>query len=101
MCAILLGGCEHVWTPDEARAVRDRIQRQLDALDPDAAIAEAERRMVEARRQADDMARLASMYSRGPGDPLRSAHDNAVTRLGAAVSAWRALVESRDAKESR
>lgn len=98
MCCLMADAPVVFPSPSEARALVTSLQAQLDALDPDAAIAEAERRMVEARRHADDMARLASMYSRGPGDPLRAAHDDAVTRLGVAVSAWRLLVEARDAK---
>lgn len=102
MCAILLRGCDHVWTPEEARSVRDRIQAQLDALDPDAAIAEA-------KKKAHDAYLRCSVLREQARSTRSSAHESALIaetnaafhEWEAAVDAWLALVEARDAKDGR
>lgn len=84
-------------------AAADEIERlcepHLDALDPDAAIAEAERRMVDAAIRCSALSRIANdagvLTSR---IALERAHVNAARAEANAVAAWLALVEARDAK---
>lgn len=89
--------------PNETRALIASLQRQLDALDPDAAIAAAERRMVEAFARAEAL-RSASirLISHGNnGTTAEAALREASRALDAsldAADAWAALVEARDAK---
>ena len=87
---------------DEARALVASLQRQLDALDPDAAIADAERRMIEAHRRARD---LSDMEDNALDQRLRPRLGMARRRAYAETSRlgeeWLALVEARDAKGDR
>lgn len=81
--------------PTTARNVASDIQRQLDALDRDAAIADAERRMIEAHRRARD---LSDMEDNALDQRLRSRLVMAMTRAYAETSRlgeeWLALVEA-------
>lgn len=95
-CVCLVDGMRRELKPDEARALIASLQRQLDALDPDAAIAEAERRMVEAHRHVVDM--VAAVDACGGRGGRVSVGDRARAARRAAYDAWLALVEARGTK---
>ena len=91
----------HAWdyTAAELRALAEGLMRRADALDPDAAIAEAERRMVEAGQRCSVLATCANEAgSDGPRRAFSRALECAVEDERAAVNAWLALVEARGAK---
>lgn len=95
-----------VISPDAARALIASLQRQLDALDPDAAIAEAERAWLAALERAATLDAMLSevrdVEASSPFARRRDALLAAVKRADAhaeqAEAAWLALVEARDAK---
>ncbi len=94
----------HVFSPTSAREIIASLQRQLDALDPDAAIAEAERRMVEAFRYYVDLRRIRSELldttdEDGELGALGAAVSCAASASCAARSVWVRIVEARDAKD--
>lgn len=90
-----------------AQATRDivaSLQRQLDALDPDAAIAEAERRAVEMFHHYRGLCGLADRrrYIVGAScsslELIDAAKERASEEHDAALETWLALVEARGAK---
>lgn len=85
---------------DEARALVASLQRQLDALDPDAAIAEAERRMVEAWERARALSGMAGSVLSNVEETLALEHarDCALETWDVRKAAWLELVEAREAK---
>jgi hypothetical protein len=97
-CPIELSG-ERYTTPRGARALIASLQRQLDALDPDAAIAEAERRMVEADQRRESLSRRRDEARTNRAHSAFSrALAVATADVASAADAWLALVEARDAK---
>lgn len=97
VCRFVLGNInrtEHVWSPGSTRALIASLQRQLDALDPDAAIAEAERRMVAAQARAH----VLSVQTNRNSSALVRYRNEAYRTETEAFDEWLALVEARDAK---
>lgn len=97
-----VGVCGQVFSlsVDEARAVRDRLQRQLDALDPDAAIAEAERRMVEAWDRSEKFRALHSLASdKREAMAFQERWFALCNDRQRATDAWLSLVEARSTNE--
>lgn len=91
------------WTIDEARGAVALIQARLDALDPDAAIAEAERVWIAALERAATLDAMLSEVSEGDLYARRRAALVATVKRAAALAEqaeeiWLALVEARDAK---
>ena len=93
-CVCLVDGMRRELKPDEARALIASLQRQLDALDPDAAIAEAERRMVAAQARAHVM----SVQTKRNSSALVRYRNEAYRAETEALDTWLALVEARDTK---
>lgn len=91
-------------TETEARALVASLQAQLDALDPDAAIAEAERRAVEMFHHYRGLCGLADRrrYIVGAScsslELIDAAKERASEEHDAALETWLALVEARGAK---
>lgn len=94
---LMIHGAPLAFTPTEARNIRDLIQEQLDALDPDAAIAEAERRMLDAFDRRVRLVRISDLYGE-PLDVIEAAAEEAKRAQREAFDAWASLVEARDAK---
>lgn len=97
---LMIHGAPLAFTPREARNIRGLIQEQLDALDPYAAIAEAERRMLDAFDRRMRLLRILASDFYSPGSVVRigAAVEAASAERFAAYNAWLALVEARDAK---
>lgn len=95
-CARLMGA--HAWdyTAAELRALADGLMRRADALDPAAAIAEAERRMVEAWSRYERLCRVRGEFDRKPA--LNDIVSRAWADWHELTDTWLALVEARDAK---
>lgn len=93
-------------TEEFARELIADLQSQLDALDPDAAVAEAERAWLAALERAATLDAMLSevrdVEASSPFARRRDALLAAVKRADAhaeqAEAAWLALVEARDAK---
>ncbi len=102
-CPIEISGGRYT-TPRGARALIASLQRQLDALDPDAAIAEAERAWLVALEKAAtlDAMMMDRVSEENSASPVARALLAAVKRAEAhaeqAEAAWLALVEARDVK---
>lgn len=80
-------------TETEARALVASLQAQLDALDPDAAIAEAERRMLAAQAHFDDLSRIDyTCVAAWPA--IIAAKTTAITVRDARAREWAELVAS-------
>lgn len=98
-CRFVIGSDEHALSSDAARALVASLQSQLDALDPDAAIAEA-------KKKAHDAYLRCSVLRAQAKDARSSAHVEAlVAETNAAfrdwevdIDTWLALVEARDAR---
>lgn len=90
-----LGEFVFVWPIEDTRDLARRLQRQLDALDPDAAVAEAERRMLDAFDRRVRLVRIADLYGE-PLGPIEAAAEEAKTAQRAAYDAWLELVEARE-----
>jgi hypothetical protein len=99
-------GSDDEITEEFAREVIADLQRQLDALDPDAAIAEAECAWLAALERAATLdAMLSEVCDAETSSPFARRRDAllaAVKRADAhaeqAEAAWLRLVEARDAK---
>lgn len=97
-CRFVVGSTEHVWKIAETRALVASLQRQLDALDPGVAIAEAEQRMNEAWSRQESIGEQAAHSRHGDhSEALVAASNEAFTTWQARVAEWFEFVQARAA----